>query len=111
MSTDLARKAHLLSAEIAETGYTHIWYRPRVVRLLHRAQGGACAICGVDIPVAASTLDHVVPISRGGANDLTNFLVTCELCNHEKGDGPAGPHQLAVHRQVLDLLGIAGGGG
>lgn len=105
--TDIVRlraEAQKLSAEIKATGYTAIWYRARVVRLLYRIQGGECAICGVDIPVAAATLDHVVSISRGGANDLTNFLVTCEPCNREKGDGPAGQRQLAVHRSVLEII-------
>lgn len=104
MSNNLARTARQLSAEIGETGYTHVWYRKRVVRLLHRAQGGACAICCAAIPLGAATLDHVVPLAGGGANDLTNFLVTCEPCNREKGDSAPGQHQLAVHRAVLDLL-------
>lgn len=104
MSNNLARTARLLSVEIAEAGYTHIWYCKRVVPLLHQAQGSACAICGVSILVAAAALDHALSVASGGADDLTNFPVTCEPCNREKGDSAPAQHQFAVHRAVLNLL-------
>jgi len=32
------------------------------------------------------TIDHKVPISRGGTNDLKNLCCACEECNFEKKD-------------------------
>ncbi len=30
-------------------------------------------------------IDHVVPLFRGGSNDLTNLVIACESCNKSKG--------------------------
>jgi len=32
------------------------------------------------------SLDHVVPWSQGGTNDLTNLVCACWICNQVKGD-------------------------
>lgn len=43
-----------------------------------------CAYCG---KTNATTVDHVVPISRGGErNDLLNVVAACEDCNQRKGN-------------------------
>lgn len=31
------------------------------------------------------TIDHVVPLSRGGSNDIANLVPACEGCNRKKG--------------------------
>ena len=36
--------------------------------------------------VAQPEPDHVVPISRGGRNDIGNILPCCQQCNGDKGD-------------------------
>lgn len=33
-----------------------------------------------------ATLDHVIPISRGGANHMDNFRAACRPCNGKRGD-------------------------
>jgi len=41
------------------------------------------------------TRDHVVPVSRGGANSWGNVVTACSPCNNRKGDrlpGEAGMH-------------------
>jgi hypothetical protein len=48
---------------------------------------GKCAECGVDIMQeleAEAHLDHIVPISRGGCNDVVNLQLLCESCNRTK---------------------------
>ena len=53
-------------------------------RLLHRFRN-RCAYC--DVPVAIGDnlhLDHVLPISRGGAHSIGNLLPTCAWCNQSK---------------------------
>jgi 5-methylcytosine-specific restriction endonuclease McrA len=42
----------------------------------------ACAYCGKH----ASTIDHVVPRSRGGRHRWENVVAACPKCNHRKGD-------------------------
>jgi 5-methylcytosine-specific restriction endonuclease McrA len=41
-----------------------------------------CAFCGG----AASTIDHVLPRSRGGGNEWANTVAACSRCNNRKGD-------------------------
>lgn len=41
-----------------------------------------CGYCGGH----ATTVDHVLPRSRGGRNLWTNTIAACEGCNQRKGD-------------------------
>jgi CRISPR/Cas system Type II protein with McrA/HNH and RuvC-like nuclease domain len=44
-----------------------------------------CVYCGCDIS-ASFTIDHKLPVSRGGSDDLTNLVVCCQRCNSQKGN-------------------------
>lgn len=41
-----------------------------------------CAYCGT----ACESWDHVIPMSRGGANTLDNLVPCCWPCNQDKGN-------------------------
>jgi 5-methylcytosine-specific restriction endonuclease McrA len=43
---------------------------------------GWCIYCGVE----ADTVDHMIPKSRGGTDDVDNLIPACRACNQEKGD-------------------------
>lgn len=45
--------------------------------------GGMCAYC---LAAKATTMDHVEPISRGGAHDEQNIVPACSPCNASKGN-------------------------
>lgn len=45
-----------------------------------------CQYCGVILPSAELTLDHVVPRSRGGASTWENLVAACHSCNRRKGN-------------------------
>jgi 5-methylcytosine-specific restriction endonuclease McrA len=45
-----------------------------------------CQYCGVVLPSAELTLDHVVPRSRGGASTWENLVAACHSCNRRKGN-------------------------
>ncbi len=47
-----------------------------------RRDGQRCGYCGG----SASTIDHVLPRSRGGADSWENLVACCLRCNNEKGD-------------------------
>ncbi len=48
-----------------------------------RATESFCAYC---LQPGASTVDHVWPLSRSGANDLENLVMACTSCNASKRD-------------------------
>src|SRR5690348_12970256 len=66
----------------------------RFVRVPYRAEvpltrkgvlardGHRCAYCGAP----ATSLDHVVPRSRGGTHTWDNVVAACARCNHTKAD-------------------------
>lgn len=63
-----------------------------VKRAVFFRERGRCAFCGVDLSGLVSTLssenyDHIVPLARGGANDITNLQLLCAPCNLTKRDG------------------------
>lgn len=48
--------------------------------------GGCCAWCGVSLLNQPLEIDHIMPLSRGGANTADNLAVTCPDCNRRKAD-------------------------
>lgn len=57
-----------------------------------------CQLCGIKTPKAkrgtchdtAPELDHIQPISKGGAHTYANTQCACRKCNREKSDRPMG---------------------
>ncbi len=45
-----------------------------------------CQYCGTQKKPERLTLDHVQPLSRGGADTWTNVVTACKTCNHRKGN-------------------------
>ena len=45
-----------------------------------------CVYCATRLDQRTATLDHVVPLARGGANDPGNLVVACAPCNRLKSD-------------------------
>lgn len=47
---------------------------------------GKCACCGKVLTTKTMTMDHIIPISRGGKNEPENLVALCEECNKKKGN-------------------------
>lgn len=45
---------------------------------------GICHYCGEKFPSQELTMDHLVPVSRGGKSNRGNIVVCCKECNNEK---------------------------
>lgn len=54
-------------------------------------QRGRCAYCKISL--LAYEVDHIVPISKGGANDRSNLQIVCKKCNRAKS--AKGPIEFA----------------
>ena len=45
-----------------------------------------CQYCGVCGPNVELEVDHIIPVSRGGTDDIDNLKTACFKCNRGKGD-------------------------
>ncbi len=60
--------------------------RREIREMLLREQDGRCAYCCRPISFSESTLDHIVPRSRGGRGVRSNAVAACRTCNTSKAD-------------------------
>lgn len=67
-----------------ETGLT----KDVLLRLYAQAE---CAVCGLPMTDGDKTLDHIIPLSKGGSNTAANLQLAHGACNTRKGNRlPAG---------------------
>lgn len=64
---------------------------------------GVCQLCGkeLDRDVAfpdwgSATLDHIIPLSRGGMHEMANVQLACWRCNWQKRDRILDPKEASV---------------
>jgi 5-methylcytosine-specific restriction endonuclease McrA len=80
-----ARTALEVPAVVRLTRFVRVPYRatvPLTRKAVFARDGGRCVYCGA----AATSLDHVVPRSRGGEHAWDNVVSACGRCNHVKAD-------------------------
>jgi len=53
--------------------------------LLKKQYGNICPMCGKKEPEIKLTVDHVIPINKGGINFIENIQPLCGNCNSIKG--------------------------
>lgn len=53
---------------------------------IYNKAGGRCQICGAPLTFEEATIDHILPISRGGKNEEDNYAVVCSACNTRKSN-------------------------
>lgn len=59
----------------------------RIKTILRARDRGKCSVCGVDLInelEADVHIDHIVPLARGGCNDVVNLQLLCAGCNLRK---------------------------
>lgn len=81
------RRSVPVPAVVRLTRYVRVPYRatvPLTRKAVFARDHGRCVYC--DAP--ATSLDHVVPKSRGGPHCWENVVASCRRCNHVKGDRP-----------------------
>ena len=86
--------AHVLrEREAARALRESAWWKAQLAR-------GVCHYCGRKFPPEALTMDHVVPVARGGRSTRGNVVPCCRACNAAKG--VATPAE-----RILDELGLS----
>jgi len=58
-----------------------------------KRSSGVCHYCGAQVGAKALTMDHLVPLVRGGRSNKGNLVPACKDCNNKK------KHQLAFEWQ------------
>lgn len=53
------------------------WWKRRLAK-------GQCQYCGKTVPPGELTMDHIVPVSRGGKSTKGNVATCCKECNNKK---------------------------
>lgn len=53
---------------------------------LLKKMGNKCSNCGKTIDFRTAVIEHIIPISEGGTNDLYNLSISCLSCNLLKAD-------------------------
>lgn len=55
-------------------------------KIVYAKTKGRCALCGRFMNYDEFTVDHILPISKGGTNNMDNLQATCLVCNRIKQD-------------------------
>ena len=71
--------------------------------ILYFFQNGKCAYCRKPFN-DDEHLDHVIPIAKKGANDVTNVVLTCWACNNRKNDHMPTRLQRSRHNSILAAI-------
>ena len=64
------------------------WWENRTdITKFKKESDRVCHYCGKQIANKEDlTVDHVIPISKGGENSTDNFVIACKACNREKAN-------------------------
>ena len=55
-------------------------------RVVLERDGHRCVYCDADLKDVTAAIDHRVPVSAGGTNEVDNLQATCKTCNSRKKD-------------------------
>jgi 5-methylcytosine-specific restriction endonuclease McrA len=100
------RAAVVVPAVVRLTRFVRVPYRatvPLTRKAVFARDGGRCVYCNA----AATSLDHVIPKSRGGAHSWDNVVSACGRCNHVKADRGIAELGWRLHRQPVAPTGAA----
>jgi 5-methylcytosine-specific restriction endonuclease McrA len=66
--------------------------------------GRACFYCGKLMTLSTITLEHLIPLSMGGKNELSNMVLAHEKCNKEVGNMPIYKKvDLAIKKRIENI--------
>lgn len=79
-------------ANYVRTSEEHSLSDPTVRQYVWDLTGGLCSYCGITLVMSGGggdqfCIEHVVPASKGGPNNIVNYVPSCRGCNNSKGDG------------------------
>jgi len=86
--THKSRKQNPFSIHLEEADITREKHKARDLRKSQwwkrKCSIGVCYYCNRPTPSGKLTMDHIVPISRGGKSVKGNVVPSCKECNNKK---------------------------
>ncbi|WCL50237.1 HNH endonuclease [Leptospira sp. GIMC2001] len=73
VSDDVIQKERRIAKELKKT----IWWK-------NKRASGICHYCRGKFEVADLTMDHLIPLNRGGTSIKANLVPCCKNCNNNK---------------------------
>lgn len=70
----------------------HINFDRETREKVFEKSNGKCAICGMPLSLNHhseynyATIDHIIPLDKGGKNEISNYQATCVKCNQIKAN-------------------------
>lgn len=71
---------------------------------MYDAQDGRCYLCNDEMHVYDCTIEHVVPLSLGGKDKLSNKLLAHGRCNAEKANRMPTKNELSYLQEVHNKM-------
>lgn len=62
-----------------------------------------CIYCNRALTADTITVEHIVPVSRGGRTNKQNCKPACRACNRARGNGESHFEQLIAQREIARL--------
>jgi hypothetical protein len=62
-----------------------------------------CQFCGVRFAPGDLTIDHLVPLARGGIDEIINYVTCCRGCNQRKAQMPLSEFAQLINIDGKDL--------
>ena len=82
----LCKKCHQQTVVINRRQVSEPTWRKIILVELRLRDGNSCGYCGYPFEGVEVHIDHIKPMSVGGTNELSNFVLACEFCNMAKQD-------------------------
>lgn len=79
---------------------------PKLRFEVFKRDGFTCQYCGRKTPEVVLEVDHIIPKSKGGGDELENLVTSCWECNRGKGASLLDDRAPVadVHEQTILLL-------
>jgi len=78
MTTEKTDKQHIAREKKKARDLRHSqWWKNELAKSL-------CHYCGKKYPPRQLTMDHIIPVSRGGKSTRGNVVPCCKSCNNQK---------------------------
>jgi hypothetical protein len=76
---------------------------PKIRAAIFERDDFVCQYCAQRFTKDQLTIDHLIPLSKGGLNEAINYVTCCGPCNQKKGSLPLVDFARQVRIEIEDL--------